>query len=203
MWVQRTGPCWCIIVKHHRWQKSCFYLGYDGQSLWGSLTIQQGLWLIQAHGGVQRFMQGKWCCILFESGESVVLRAVCSARAGKNVEMYRTRPRKHWTFLADVGVGQLRMWQTLESSALMPLCEMVWPRKLSSVLKRLNFLEEQYSWALLRASRTRDTLYLCFASVWDQMMIDLPDEIFKCHSYTVLIGCRGILETHGHHNPFP
>jgi hypothetical protein len=56
-----------------------------------------------------------------------------------------TRSRKLCICLANEGTGQLRMQLALPSSTLMPLVEILWPRKQISLENSLVFFKLQYS----------------------------------------------------------
>src|ERR1700682_4112462 len=74
---------------------------------------------------------------------SLVVRGVStlvySARAGRKVAMYRVSPRNPLTLVAVEGWGQAAIRSVFQGSGLMPVPEMMCPRKHSSVAKRLDF----------------------------------------------------------------
>ena len=74
--------------------------------------------------------------VTFLCGEGV-RTLVYSARAGRKVAMYLVSPRNPLTLVAVVGWGQDAIWSVFRGSGLIPVPEMMCPRKHSLVANRL------------------------------------------------------------------
>src|ERR1700676_4734145 len=95
-----------------------------------SLMCSKAVWCSVVHGGNSRSHS------LVVSGVSSF---VYSASAGRKVAMYLVSPRNPLTLVAVVGCGQDAIRSVLRGSGLIPVPEIIWPRKHNSVAKRLDF----------------------------------------------------------------
>src|SRR6266404_9316240 len=135
---------------------------------WGDvarrLILSKACWCFSVHGGnslLQSFVV------------SVLRMCVCVARSGRKADRYRTSPRKPWTCLAEVGMGQSRMRSVFPSSASTPLAEMQCPRNRMSVQNNLVFAGLQYNLFFCKVVRIVATFVQCSLMVRDQMTMSL------------------------------
>jgi hypothetical protein len=111
----------------------------------------------------------KACSISFEV--SGVRIDVCSASFGRYTAIYRMSPRKDQTSDAIFGVGQDKILSMHDDVALIPRCDMWWPRKSTSVRKNFDFLALRQRLCSHRHFIISCVCSMCSCMDWDQMMI--------------------------------
>ena len=143
------GLSWSIVVR-------------QSQLTTRRLILSNAYWWIAVHAGK---------VVLHSLWVRGVRIEVCSARLGRNTEMYLTNPKNCHMCFAHLGASQFRILLTFVLSASIPHTEMWCPRKSISVVNNEDFFCEQYSSAFCSTSRISETLVLCSASELDQIIM--------------------------------
>src|SRR5271168_1794662 len=78
----------------------------------------------------------------------------CSASLGRKADTYLTRPRKERVCVAFLGRGHERILSTFLLSGSMPLADMWWPRKSTSVHNSFVLFGLMYKFAFQSALKT-------------------------------------------------